>query len=171
MGTMIIFIIFDIDIRNLQTTCYLFKLVLLLGCEVGYYGKNCSTTCDHCKNNASCGIQSGECDSLGCATGYIKTGQSETCERKTIHILIILISIKISAQFTIMTMYSDVVWLYIDMPRPNRLKYVTLIGYKFKSFHLHMNKDQDLTRLNAYWHYPFYKGITNSYNLRILLKT
>lgn len=109
MGTMIIFIIFDIDIRNLQTTCYLFKLVLLLGCEVGYYGKNCSTTCDHCKNNASCGIQSGECDSLGCATGYIKTGQSETCERKTIHILIILISIKISAQFTIMTMYSDVV--------------------------------------------------------------
>lgn len=60
-----------------------FLLVLSLGCEVGYYGENCST-CDHCKNNATCGVERGECDSFGCATGYIKTSQSETCQRKAI---------------------------------------------------------------------------------------
>lgn len=60
-----------------------FLLVLSLGCEIRYYGENCST-CDHCKNNATCGIERGECDSFGCATGYIKTSQSETCQRKAI---------------------------------------------------------------------------------------
>lgn len=63
---------------------FFLKFVLLLGCEVGYYGENCSRTCDHCKNNATCGVESGECDRFGCATGYIKTSPSETCERKTI---------------------------------------------------------------------------------------
>ncbi|XP_065938709.1 receptor-type tyrosine-protein phosphatase alpha isoform X2 [Magallana gigas] len=55
--------------------------VQVLGCEVGYYGENCSRTCDHCKNNATCEVESGECDKFGCATGYIKTSPSETCER------------------------------------------------------------------------------------------
>uniref|UniRef100_A0A8W8NUH6 protein-tyrosine-phosphatase n=2 Tax=Magallana gigas TaxID=29159 RepID=A0A8W8NUH6_MAGGI len=55
--------------------------VQVFGCEVGYYGEDCSKKCDHCKNNASCGIQNGECDRFGCATGYIKKGQSKTCER------------------------------------------------------------------------------------------
>lgn len=59
-----------------------FSPVLSLGCEVGYYGENCSTTCDHCKNNGTCGIRNGECDSLGCATGYLKKSQDETCKRK-----------------------------------------------------------------------------------------
>lgn len=62
---------------------FFFKF-FLLGCEVGYYGKNCSMTCEHCKNNATCGIRNGECDSFGCATGFIKTSPSEACKRKAI---------------------------------------------------------------------------------------
>lgn len=65
-----------------------FSLVLTPGCEVGYYGEDCSKKCDHCKNNASCGIQNGECDRFGCATGYIKKSQSKTCERKAMKILL-----------------------------------------------------------------------------------
>lgn len=71
-----------------NTMWFDFHLFLTLGCEVGYYGEDCSKKCDHCKNNASCGIQNGECDRFGCATGYIKKGQSKTCERKAMKILL-----------------------------------------------------------------------------------
>ena len=37
------------------------------GCETGRYGDDCTNTCDHCKNPATCGIEQGECDDLGCA--------------------------------------------------------------------------------------------------------
>lgn len=39
-----------------------------LGCETGHYGEDCSKKCDHCRNNATCGIQNGECDHNGCAS-------------------------------------------------------------------------------------------------------
>lgn len=42
--------------------------VHFLGCETGNYGGDCSKKCDHCKNNASCAIQNGECDDIGCAS-------------------------------------------------------------------------------------------------------
>ncbi|XP_065938298.1 uncharacterized protein [Magallana gigas] len=45
--------------------------VQVFGCDSGHYGENCSSNCDHCKNNATCGIQNGECDNNGCAgPGY-----------------------------------------------------------------------------------------------------
>lgn len=67
--------------------------VQIFGCEKGYYGKNCSNKCEHCKNNTSCGIRSGRCDDLGCAKGYIVTDQSPYCNKhaktvgmeKTVH--------------------------------------------------------------------------------------
>nr|XP_034319766.1 uncharacterized protein LOC105348378 isoform X2 [Crassostrea gigas] len=40
--------------------------VQVFGCDVGYYGENCSDRCYHCKNNATCGIQHGDCDDSGC---------------------------------------------------------------------------------------------------------
>uniref|UniRef100_A0A8W8NPK4 protein-tyrosine-phosphatase n=1 Tax=Magallana gigas TaxID=29159 RepID=A0A8W8NPK4_MAGGI len=45
--------------------------VQVFGCEVGYYGRNCTNKCDHCKNSVTCGVQNGECDALGCINdGY-----------------------------------------------------------------------------------------------------
>lgn len=41
-------------------------LQFFTGCDVGYYGENCSDRCYHCKNNATCGIQHGDCDDSGC---------------------------------------------------------------------------------------------------------
>lgn len=41
--------------------------MIFKGCDSGHYGENCSSNCDHCKNNATCGIQNGECDNNGCA--------------------------------------------------------------------------------------------------------
>nr|XP_022312542.1 protein draper-like isoform X1 [Crassostrea virginica] len=41
--------------------------VQVFGCETGRYGEDCSYTCDHCRNNASCEITSGVCDKHGCA--------------------------------------------------------------------------------------------------------
>lgn len=42
-----------------------------LECKTGYYGEDCSNKCNHCKNNASCTLQSEECDALSCAyPGY-----------------------------------------------------------------------------------------------------
>ena len=42
-----------------------FCSVLIVGC-VGKYGVNCTETCNHCKNKASCGIVSGKCNQEGC---------------------------------------------------------------------------------------------------------
>lgn len=36
------------------------------GCDVGFYGENCSKTCGLCKSG-TCDIVSGQCDELGCA--------------------------------------------------------------------------------------------------------
>lgn len=45
--------------------------IFYLGCEVGYYGKNCINKCDYCKNSVICGVLNGECDVLGCINdGY-----------------------------------------------------------------------------------------------------
>lgn len=50
---------------------FLKEKLQLLGCETGTYGINCSRTCSHCKNSATCNIETGECDVLGCAlTGF-----------------------------------------------------------------------------------------------------
>lgn len=36
------------------------------GCNVGYYGENCSKSCGVCKSG-TCDIVTGQCDELGCA--------------------------------------------------------------------------------------------------------
>uniref|UniRef100_K1PXV5 Multiple epidermal growth factor-like domains 10 n=1 Tax=Magallana gigas TaxID=29159 RepID=K1PXV5_MAGGI len=41
--------------------------VQVFGCETGFYGDNCSKSCDHCVNNKYCDIDTGQCDDLGCA--------------------------------------------------------------------------------------------------------
>ena len=43
-----------------------YSAIMYQGCETGRYGDNCSSTCEHCKNNASCDIVSGACDGNGC---------------------------------------------------------------------------------------------------------
>lgn len=58
-----------------------------LGCNVGFYGEDCSKKCNHCRNNATCRIQNGECDDLGCSNkGY----QPPSCQRKTNYSLTII---------------------------------------------------------------------------------
>lgn len=52
--------IFGLNASNRLFTCY-------LGCETGTYTVNCSKTCNHCKNNETCDIDTGECDGNGCA--------------------------------------------------------------------------------------------------------
>ena len=37
------------------------------GCDTGWFGVDCSEKCDHCMNNATCGIERGDCDAFGCA--------------------------------------------------------------------------------------------------------
>lgn len=50
-----------------------------VGCEAGKYGVNCTMTCSHCKNNASCGQEDGKCNDEGCAySGY----QTPNCQSK-----------------------------------------------------------------------------------------
>ncbi|XP_078327432.1 uncharacterized protein LOC111114402 [Crassostrea virginica] len=44
--------------------------VQVFGCETGRYGFNCSKTCNHCKNNETCNIDTGHCDISGCAINY-----------------------------------------------------------------------------------------------------
>ncbi|XP_062597090.1 multiple epidermal growth factor-like domains protein 10 [Saccostrea cucullata] len=52
--------------------------VQIFGCQTGLYGENCSLTCDHCMNPSSCDIDSGECDTFGCAhTGLLPTSCRE----------------------------------------------------------------------------------------------
>lgn len=56
--------------------CFLFTLFNKLadlffflfhpGCDVGFYGENCSKTCGLC-NSGTCDIVTGQCDELGCA--------------------------------------------------------------------------------------------------------
>ncbi|XP_078327558.1 uncharacterized protein LOC111116617 isoform X1 [Crassostrea virginica] len=46
--------------------------VEVFGCETGRYGVNCTSTCEHCKNNASCDIVSGECDGNGCSNNKLE---------------------------------------------------------------------------------------------------
>nr|XP_022312100.1 uncharacterized protein LOC111117327 isoform X1 [Crassostrea virginica] len=51
--------------------------VQIFGCDTGRFGVNCSRTCDHCKNKATCGIEHGECDDYGCAVPGL---QPSLCE-------------------------------------------------------------------------------------------
>lgn len=61
-----------------------FCISLYSGCEKGHYGENCSNNCNHCMNNATCGIRSGQCDDLGCAQGYVANDKSPFCECKAV---------------------------------------------------------------------------------------
>lgn len=56
------------------------------GCETGTYGESCLKKCYHCKNNATCGIQNGECDGSGCIGLYkppLCKGKPMLCESGT----------------------------------------------------------------------------------------
>lgn len=65
--------------NNLTTK--LFKKMHYIGCETGHYEEDCSTKCNHCNNNATCGIHNGECDDNGCASsGY----QPPLCKGKPV---------------------------------------------------------------------------------------
>lgn len=44
------------------------RYAFLLGCDTGYYGEDCSKTCEHCINNNTFGIHNGNCDDTGCAS-------------------------------------------------------------------------------------------------------
>nr|XP_022311323.1 platelet endothelial aggregation receptor 1-like [Crassostrea virginica] len=46
--------------------------VQVFGCETGRHGVNCSSTCEHCRNNASCDIMTGECDDNGCSNNKLE---------------------------------------------------------------------------------------------------
>nr|XP_034321631.1 receptor-type tyrosine-protein phosphatase epsilon-like isoform X2 [Crassostrea gigas] len=50
-------------------------------CEVGYYGRNCTNKCDHCKNSVTCGVQNGECDALGCINDGYQPPLCKECKR------------------------------------------------------------------------------------------
>ena len=41
-----------------------------LGCKTGHYGIDCGKTCNHCKNNETCNIDTGQCDISGCAINF-----------------------------------------------------------------------------------------------------
>lgn len=54
---------------------YLYFIIyfhLNLGCDVGFYDKNCSKTCGLCKSG-SCDIETGQCDRSGCALPGFQT--------------------------------------------------------------------------------------------------
>ncbi|XP_061190208.1 multiple epidermal growth factor-like domains protein 6 [Saccostrea echinata] len=53
--------------------------VQIFGCQTGFYGENCSLTCDHCMNPSSCDIDSGECDISGCAHAGLQPPTCTTC--------------------------------------------------------------------------------------------
>ncbi|XP_078327444.1 uncharacterized protein LOC144623123 [Crassostrea virginica] len=65
--------------------------VQVFGCKTGHYGFDCGKTCNHCKNNETCNIDTGQCDISGCAInfspplcnecakGYYGNGCSEVC--------------------------------------------------------------------------------------------
>lgn len=72
----------EIKLTNISTLYSISTVfgIFYLGCEVGYYGRNCTNKCDHCKNSVTCGVQHGECDALGCINeGY----QPPLCNGKT----------------------------------------------------------------------------------------
>ncbi|XP_065938256.1 receptor-type tyrosine-protein phosphatase alpha-like isoform X2 [Magallana gigas] len=50
-------------------------------CEVGYYGRNCTNKCDHCKNSVTCGVQNGECDALDCRNDGYQPPLCKECKR------------------------------------------------------------------------------------------
>nr|XP_022311497.1 uncharacterized protein LOC111116787 isoform X2 [Crassostrea virginica] len=54
--------------------------VQVFGCEPGKYGVNCTKTCSHCKNHASCGVVDGECNDEGCAYSGYQTPNCQSCE-------------------------------------------------------------------------------------------
>nr|XP_022312504.1 platelet endothelial aggregation receptor 1-like [Crassostrea virginica] len=55
--------------------------VQVFGCELGKYGKNCTKTCNHCKNKAFCGIVDGRCNEEGCGLpGFQQTPYCLSCE-------------------------------------------------------------------------------------------
>ncbi|XP_065938287.1 protein draper-like [Magallana gigas] len=65
--------IYQSNISHFSDPCPILAIceVQVFGCETGHYGEDCAKKCDHCKNNATCGIQNGECDDNGCASpGY-----------------------------------------------------------------------------------------------------
>uniref|UniRef100_K1QV61 Multiple epidermal growth factor-like domains 11 n=1 Tax=Magallana gigas TaxID=29159 RepID=K1QV61_MAGGI len=53
--------------------------VQVFGCETGFYGENCSSTCDHCKNTETCGIVNGHCDEQGCALSGFQAPKCTEC--------------------------------------------------------------------------------------------
>ncbi|XP_052695519.1 uncharacterized protein LOC128173882 [Crassostrea angulata] len=57
--------------------------VQVFGCNVGYYGENCSKKCDRCSNNTTCGIENGECDALGCSNNGYQPPLCQPCNNGT----------------------------------------------------------------------------------------
>lgn len=53
--------------------------VQVYGCDVGFYGENCSKTCGLCKSG-TCDIVSGQCDELGCALPGLQASACIECE-------------------------------------------------------------------------------------------
>nr|ACH42087.1 predicted protein tyrosine phosphatase [Crassostrea gigas] len=53
--------------------------VQVYGCDVGYYGENCSKSCGVCKSG-TCDIVTGQCDELGCALPGLQASACIECE-------------------------------------------------------------------------------------------
>nr|XP_034322282.1 uncharacterized protein LOC105327342 isoform X2 [Crassostrea gigas] len=53
--------------------------VQIFGCETGTYTVECSKTCNHCKNNETCDIDTGECDGNGCAQPGFESPMCSDC--------------------------------------------------------------------------------------------
>nr|XP_022312503.1 protein jagged-1-like isoform X2 [Crassostrea virginica] len=53
--------------------------VQVFGCDLGKYGVNCNKTCNHCKNNATCGVVSGKCNEEGCAHPGFQAPYCQNC--------------------------------------------------------------------------------------------
>lgn len=76
---------------KINTSCnalryFIIIMLIIQGCETGTYGESCSKKCNQCKNNATCGIQYGECDGSGCIGLYkppLCKGKYMTCKSGT----------------------------------------------------------------------------------------
>lgn len=75
--------------KKINSFCNALRYFIMLinqGCETGTYGESCLKKCYHCKNNATCGIQNGECDGSGCIGLYkppLCKGKPMLCESGT----------------------------------------------------------------------------------------
>lgn len=59
---------------------------IVLGCNTGTYGLQCNKKCDHCKNNNTCDIDTGECDNLGCALAGFEPNMCNSKYNKQVNV-------------------------------------------------------------------------------------